>query len=291
MNPNFELRMRMRKIIRPNLQTLLVMTLIAALPGLLVTVLTTLTGNDLSSYLYALGADAVNDEAYMEALRSFLMERGPVAYLLALAQSLLTFALSLGLFNAILTLLRGGTVVVTTVFSRLRILGRAVLLNLYIALKTLLWELPGIALIVLGMFFDADTFLILLLVGLLAIVTLVVMAYYRYSMSAVVLADEPETGVFACVRQSKSIMKNRKMQLFTLEFPYVAGSLLLSSIVAQLLGSVIGTTLSLLVQLIFNVYIFSAKSIFYETFSGSGHRGPQPSESDPYHDEMKDILN
>ena len=50
---------------------------------------------------------------------------------------------------------------------------------------------------------------------------MVIPAALRYFLSTYVLADEPSTGVFECVRKSKAMMKGHKWQLFKLTIPYL----------------------------------------------------------------------
>ena len=296
---NLDLRMRMRRVIRPNMQILLVIALIAALPGLLVSVLTVLTGSDVWSYLFNHGVDtSVTPDRLLEAIEAYALERGWMTGLLSLMQALITPVLTLGLINAILTLLRGGTAVVTTAFSRLHAFLRAVGVALITFVKVFLWSLPGAAVMLLAAFLLLQTrslsvYSLLITAGAVLMMVLVIVASYRYIMALFFLADEPEMGPLACVRQSKAVMKNRKIQLLSLELPYIAGNWVASSFISMLLPGVIGTTLSMMAQLVFTVYIYGARCVFFEAYSRPGGGRAHAFQSDPYHsdDEMKDLLN
>lgn len=291
---NYELRQRMRKVIRPNLQVLLVIALIASLPGLLVSVVTTLTGTDVLNWLYAQGIDnAIMNERLMEEMQAFLLERGWVSAALSIVQALVTPVLILGLINAVLTLLRGGTAVVATAFSRLNVFLRSVGVSLWVSFRIFLWELPGLALYlaaaVLAVMSENLSILFLLMtVASVLVMVLTIRAAYRYALSLLFLADDPETGVFECVRKSSAVMKGRILQLLSLELPYMLGGGLIGSLIAALLGGVIGNTLSMMVQLIFTVFYYGARCVFYEAYARPEGGRAHAFQSDPFHNEMTD---
>ena len=286
----YEMRQRARKIIKPNLQVLLVIALIAALPGLLMNVVLSRTGSDLVSYLYESNIDtSATVDQLATAITQFYSERGWIAPVLLLLESLIAPVLALGLLNALLTLLRGGTVVVTNVFSHMRYVVRATLLTLLIAVKMVLWALPGMLVMTLSILLpDSAVFVLAYLVGITLITALTIMAYYRYSLANVFQADEPELGVFACVRKRKAVMKNRKMQLFSLTLSYNLIRMLVITVVAELFGFVLGNVISMVAQLVLSVYISCAYCVFYETYARPARGVPQTIEIDPYHDEMKE---
>ena len=291
---NYELRQRMRKVIRPNLQVLLVIALIASLPGLLTSVVSTLTGWDLATWLYNHGVDtSATAERLLEEIQAFALAQGWKSAILNLAQALVSPVLLLGLINGMLTLLRGGTVVVGTAFSRLNAFLRSVGVTLLVAVKVFLWTLPALALMMAATWLlflteSVVVYSILLLASSILMTVLMVMATYRYAMASFFLADEPEMGVLACVRQSKAVMKKRKLQLLSLELPYVLGGSIASTLIASLLGGVIGSTISMMVQLIFIVFIYGARSTFYEAYARPAGGRAHAFQSDPYHDEMKE---
>lgn len=292
MPTNFELRMKMRKIIRPNLQVLLLIALIAALPGLIASVATVLTGSDLMSHLLAQNIDtSATTEQLFAAIQSYASGRLWGSFALTVLQALVTPVLTLGLITAMLTLLRGGTVEVTTAFSRLSVFGRSVLLMLLLFLKLILWALPGTAVMTLSMFLGENGAMLCFTVGSLLMFALLITAAYRYAMAYFFLADQPENSALACIRKSKAVMKNRKLQLFSLELPYLAGNYIASTLISLLFTGVIGTTLSMVVELIFTVYLYGARSAFFEAYSHAGGSPSPAPESDPYHSEMKDDLN
>lgn len=288
---NRELRQRARRIIKPNMQVLLVIALIASLPGLLSSVVTLLSGSSLLS-LYQQSFDpSMSVDQLMAMTEEYAASGIWLPMILSIAQMVLTPALTLGLINAFLTLLRGGTVGVGTAFSRMRAFGRSILLTLFLALKIFLWTLPGMGIMILGAFFGEGVFSLTVAVGSIAMLVMVIMAAYRYALSNYFLADAPTTGPLDCVRQSKEVMRNRKMQLFSLEFPYYAANYVASTLISLVIPGVIGTTLSLMVQLIFTVYIYGAVTVFFEHHVHPENAALLASKSNPDQSEMKDNLN
>lgn len=291
---NYELRQRMSKVIRPNLQVLLVIALIAALPNLLSSTVVSLTGSDLTTYLYTSGVTTTaTTEELLDAITAYSSSgKGTLSLAMSLWSALVSPVLTLGFIYAMLALLRGGTATVSTVFIRRSSFLRSVLLTLLIFLKLMLWALPGIvvttACTVIAIFMHSGLLLMLASLGFLLMIVPMIMAMYRYLMAMYFLADEPETSALNCIRQSKAMMKGRKLQLFSLELPYMMGSILVTSLISALLSSVIGFTLSMLVQLIFNVYVFGARSAFYEAYSRPDGGMAHAFQADPYHDEMKE---
>lgn len=287
---NHELRQRARQIIKPNLQVLLLIALIVSLPSLLSNVVTVLSGNNLLS-MYQQNLDtSMTVEQLLAVTESYVSSSVWMAMFLSIAQVVLTPVLTLGFINALLTLLRGGTVGVATVFSRMRAFGRSLLLTLLLSLKLFLWTLPGMAIMIVGAFLGENGFLAAF-IGSVVMLILVLMAVYRYALAIYFLADVPTTGPRVCIRQSKEVMKNRKWQLFSLELPYYAANYAIYTLISLVIPGVIGTTLSLMAQLIFMVYIEGTQCAFFEHHVHPENAVSPDSEKDPDQDEMKDYLN
>lgn len=287
---NRELRQRARQIIKPNLQVLLLIALIVSLPSLLSNVVTMLSGNNLLS-MYQQNLDtSMTVEQLLAVTESYVSSSVWMAMFLSIAQVVLTPVLTLGFINALLTLLRGGTVGVATVFSRMRAFGRSLLLTLLLSLKLFLWTLPGMAIMIVGALLGENGFLAAF-IGSVVMLILVLMAVYRYALAIYFLADVPTTGPRVCIRQSKEVMKNRKWQLFSLELPYYAANYAIYTLISLVIPGVIGTTLSLMAQLIFMVYIEGTQCAFFEHHVHPENAVSPDSEKDPDQDEMKDYLN
>ena len=156
---------------------------------------------------------------------------------LMIVATLLGTGLNLGLLRAITDVARDTEKVpVGRVFSRMKYFLKGWCLSLWVGFKTMLWALIvylpvgfiGFGIAVAGDPQSAQlneaTAMLMTMLPLFAIIlvfALVIPAMLRYFLSTYVLADEPSTGVFECVRQSKAMMKGHKWQLFKLTIPYL----------------------------------------------------------------------
>lgn len=218
-----------------------------------------------------------------------------------LVNLLVSSSLTLGLYSAMIDLCRGDdTVTVGRVFSRMGECPKAFGLTLWVGLKIILWALPAYALMIVVVLFlinapaaaaEAPSLMIgesaqglqaaigiLPLLVIVLIFALVVPAALRYMLSAYILADKPETGVFDCVNQSKAMMKGHKWQAFKLTIPIVLimFAILLAIIVAMTLLSVmlkldttslafsaILTIVAFVAMLYFMIRVYLCYTLFY----------------------------
>ncbi|MCR5398492.1 MAG: DUF975 family protein [Lachnospiraceae bacterium] len=127
---------------------------------------------------------------------------GPFASMLtSVINILITPALSLGLIMVYLNVTYGDEPQVSTVFEPFkRNYGKTIALTLLVGLFVILWTclfiIPGI-----------------------------IMAY-AYSQACYILAENPDMSAMDCIRESKRIMKGRKMDLFILELSFLPWALL-----------------------------------------------------------------
>ena len=156
---------------------------------------------------------------------------------LMIVATLLGTGLNLGLLRAITDVARDTEKVpVGRVFSRMKYFLKGWCLSLWVGFKTMLWALIvylpvgfiGFGIAVAGdpqsAQLNETTAMLMTMLPLFAIIlvfALVIPAMLRYFLSTYVLADEPSTGVFECVRKSKAMMKGHKWQLFKLTIPYL----------------------------------------------------------------------
>ena len=174
---------------------------------------------------------SISTQVDSSAPLSFLLGYGALMVLV----SILGGGLGLGLMSALLDICRNQeSVKVRQVFSRMRYCFKSFLLGLWVTFKTLLWALPGLVIIffVVGGILvvgdphtmqatEATTVALSFMpfVMMAVIFALVIPAALRYYLSTYILADEPATGVFDCVKQSKAMMKGHKWQCFKLTIP------------------------------------------------------------------------
>ena len=290
------IKAKARAVLQQHWQTALLIALIVNLPTLVVQGLSRFTNNDLTQRLEDLLILATGNTEVMNTLPertgALLSESGILVMLgLGLFAWLVTPALALGMNHWTLDRIRGAEEPVSTVFSRLGIFFKSIGLRLLISLKVLLWMLPGIAVIVLSMVLllradvssqeaivsAANTSLMLIWAGMIAMLVLGVMGYLYYAQADFILADEPEERVLSCTRRSKEMMTGRRSQLLGLLLSFALWYLLVifgSSAIAVMAGDVIGIMLQMLGSLFLSVYMLASEGIFYEALRTAPVQAP-----------------
>ena len=204
------------------------------------------------------------------------------AIVLMAAMMLVACGLGMGRLAAMIDLCRGDeTVTVGRVFSRMGQCLKALGLSLWVGLKTMLWMLPGYAVVLISAFVvlgsvntttgtisegSAALMTLLPVIGLILVFALMIPAAMRYMLSTYILADKPETGVFESVRQSKAMMKGHKWQAFKLVIPiflvmYVM--MLVITVVIGAAGGLLGNSEAAMVLLSIVLFIVMMAAILY----------------------------
>ena len=270
---NYELKLRARTALKDNWPIALMVALIAALPSLIYQVLSVLAMNS-DGAAHAIITPLLSIcEGALETLSGIFMP----TMIVMLLSSLITPALTLGQLNYGMKLLRGDEdALIGTVFSRMNRFLKALGLILMIYLRTALWMLPGLAIeilagVVLGLG-GADLawlFYILCYGGMIAMMVLGIRAALHYSMATFAMAEEPSRGINQCIRLSVSIMRRRKLLLFSLELSFIGYFLILAlvnTLLSALLGNVLGSTVYMALSMALNVYVMVAECAFYQAY-------------------------
>lgn len=174
-----------------------------------------------------------------------------VMLVLMIVVFLLSCGLMLGMLRSFIALCRSENVTVGAVFQNMHLCLKGFGLSLWVGLKTLLWALPGYMAVFAAAFVmthyvsqqgavSEGTVALLTLLPVLALIVvfaMVVPAAMRYMLSTFILADEPNTGVFECVRQSKAMMKGHKWQAFKLVIPVILVMYVISIVAAVAVGA------------------------------------------------------
>ena len=272
---NYELRRKAHKALKPCFPIVLLVALIAALPSLLSQLLVIMT--DSSYLLYLLELSAATDSVLYtgttaqltESLMTFMQDKGWINIIAEVLAYAVMPVLQLGLLNCLLIVLRGGEASVNLAFSRVNCFLRSLGLMLLTLGKMLLWTLPGMAVSLAGGLLitsSPDLGLALTFGGSILTIVLSIRATYAYAMATLVQADLPSTRARDCIARSKQIMLGKRMQLFRLELLYI-GWTLLANLVTMSLSGVIGSTISMVLQLVISVYMTAARCSFYEHHS------------------------
>ncbi len=297
--PAFEFRRRARMAMKPVMPILLIVALLAALPSLIndaVVLIADANPNqlmtDFSNRMMQVAENAgltqsevmgevtidelqlardilAVQESYLADVQTFIREKGLLIAGLTLMVMVLGPVLNLGLINANLHALRKQAFTASIALSRMKYILKAIGLMLLVALKLLLWMLPGMAVTLLALVVPVNMATLLMLVGFIAMIVMGVMAGYRYAMSVYVLADDPTARLRQCIRRSCEVMHKRKFELFSLEISFIGWHLLLSMVQSMLLGfgPVIGLTLGMFASLFLTVYTNCAQAAFYQEYA------------------------
>lgn len=279
MIPNFELRRRAWKVLKPVLPIALLVSLCAELPSLLSQVAMTISQQPLQRVLDKLvEADPTrySTNQLIADLQNAINPGMLWVWLGALLAFVLTPFLHLGRLHFTLKLLRGQEGDVQDIFSRTACFVKAVGLTLYKTLLLILWSLPGVAVMVAGVAVlyanpTSETLNVmtgLYSIGMILSMVLMVRATLHYAMSELFMADTPTIGIRAAVRQSVDMMKTRKMMYFSLQIFFFALLLLCGMVQGMLegLSVVVAMTLSMAAQLVVSVYRETAVAAFYEAY-------------------------
>lgn len=287
MLPSYEFRRRAREAMKPVLSVLLLVTLIAMLPSLISQTITLISGSDPSSAMMDLyteeritammGADEESSAAaaqeILDGVNGFFMQKWPFITLTSVITMLFGPVLTLGFNHTLLKTLRKEEIAVTTVLARLPLFFKAIGLNLMVALRLILWMLPGAALSLLGavaLVFEPTVGVLLMVAAMVTMFVLMIRAMYSYRLATYVMADEPETGINAAIRRSKEVMKGRRIELFGLEISFIGWRMLLTmgqTLLLGMLGNVLGMTLGMFASFFLQMYIYMAEAAFYQEYA------------------------
>lgn len=146
---------------------------------------------------------------------------------------------------------RGGYPEPLRIFSGMKLCLKAWAVQLWAGLKTGLWCLPGMGLIILGseltLYDLAEIGNAIMVIGVVLMLVLGLRAILRYTMAATLLADEPDRGVRDCVKFSTALMQGRLWQYIRLGVPVIF-KYLGAAMLAEALFSLISTLIPMEAQ-------------------------------------------
>ena len=281
-------RRQAREALRNHWLTALLIALIVNLPSLLVQGIASVTGNDLMIRLQetALGAvtagGTVDTEKMLRGIAAIRESSGIwVMQGLYLLAWLMTPCLTLGMVAWLIGRLRQREDPgVTAVFSRIRLFGKGIGLRLYVALRVLLFMLPGVALYAasllplwlsdassrISVLSAANTSMGLMSAALIATAALGVVCALRYALADMVLADHPETGPIRAAKESKRLTQGKRGQIMLLYLSFLIWYFLemaAAGLLADLLGSIPSLMFQILASLAITVYLTGSVCAFY----------------------------
>ena len=281
---NYELKQKARAALKDNWQIALMVALIASLPSLAGQVVAIMTQSGVTSVMNSL-LTTVQSDATVGDVAVLLEQAGITAgsYMPSLVLNLLSAVispfLSLGFLNYTFKLLRGEKdAPISTVFSRKGCFFKAIGLNIMMFLRILLWMLPGMALealsIVAVVYLPENLLIVstaLLYGGMIAMLVLGIRAGFHYAMATRIMAETPSVGINQAIRESVQMMSHRKMLLFSLEMSFILyniGVSLVETLLLGVVGTVLASTVSMVLSFVISVYMQTAESAFYLAYRG-----------------------
>ena len=267
MIPSFVFKGRAWAAIKPWLQALVVIGLLAMLPGLINEVTGLLLSDDMAE---AISGPLATEEEFLLAVKNFFLDKGWIMLLVAVLELLLTPALMMPLYGSLMDSQRKKEVTFGGAMKYLRLSPKALLLEIWIMIRVQVWMLPGMAAMILGIFIPGIGEA-LIWVGFLASMVLGIRAGLHYGLASIVFADDTALSPNACVRISWEIMRRRKMELFCLNLSFIGWDLLISfasMMIMGIFGTVIGNTVSMMASLLLSIYVSAAQVCFFLAYSG-----------------------
>ncbi|MBQ2952949.1 MAG: hypothetical protein IJE07_05275 [Clostridia bacterium] len=291
--PSFVFKRRAWTAIRPWMQVLIVAGLLVVLPGLLCQVADTLLSDEMSDAIggpaYALldffsqeiPEDTTEQELYamaeeantlsmtfLNACVGFYTGAGKILVILGAVDLLLTPVFLAPLYGALLEALRKKELNFAVCLRYLKLSLKSLLLFLWMTLRVGVWMLPGMAVMMLGVFVPV-VYELLVLAGFAGSMVLGVRAMLHYILAPVVLVDQPQLSLNGCIRQSWQVMRTRKMEYFMLRISFVGWQLLISligSIAVNAVMTAIALTLTMMGNLLLTIYMNGAVVAFWDAY-------------------------
>lgn len=318
MIPSFIFKRRAWTAIKPWLQVLVVIGLLAVLPGLVNDTAMQLMSEDVNQYVLepaqdvlefysqpipediteeqALALLAEMDEqtnAFMASVMAFIGDNGWILLVLGALSLLLTPVVMTPLYGALLDAHRKKELTVAGCMRHLRLGVRALLLSAWIWLRIWVWMLPGMAVMMAALLVPALSS-ILLWVGFGASMVLGIRAALHYCLAPIVLVDKPEVSINGCIRESWQVMHTRKMEYFMLRISFVGWELLLSLVMSLAMNQLmlaVCLTITMMGNLLLTLYVNGATVAFWDSY-GVQHESPASALGMERHpDEPGDDLN
>lgn len=192
---------------------------------------------------------------------------------------LVSAGLSVGHNKQLLDTGRGGYPEPLQVFAGMKLCLKAWGVQLWAALKTGLWCLPGVGLVIIGseltLYDMGEIGNAVMVIGVVLMLVLGLRAILRYTMAVTLLADEPDRGVRDCVKFSTALMQGRLWQCIRLGVPLffkLIGAVLLADIVYNLICSIVpmdvqfAVVLDSLLTAAATAYFFVQANVLYTIF-------------------------
>lgn len=319
MIPSFVFKRRAWAAIKPWMQVLVIIGLLAVLPGLINEVATILLNEETTAALQGPAMDVLEftllplpetmtaeeeaailaeadalSTAFREAGVAFLQDRGWILLVTFGVELLLAPVFMAPLYGALLDALRKKEITIPGALRYLRRGPKMLVLILWMALRVCVWSLPGMALMIAALFVPAGVGTALMWLGCAVTVVLGVRAMLHYVLAPIVLMDKPGLSHNGCIRASREVMRNRKMEYFMLRVSFVGWHLLISLISMLAVNAVmmaIVLTVTMMANLLLTIYVNGTVVVFWDAYGVQLQKKADPAELDRDPDHPGEDLN
>lgn len=319
MIPSFVFKHRAWSAIKPWLQVLVIIGLLAVLPGLINEVATIMLNDETTAALQGPAMDVMEftlqtmpetmtaeeeeallaeseavSQAFIDACVTFVKGKGWILLLTAGVELLLAPVFMAPLYGALLDVQRKKEISVPGALRYLIRGPKMLLLILWMALRVVAWALPGMALTFAAVFLPAGVSTVVMWLGYAACVALSVRAMLHYVLAPIVMMDKPELSLNGCIRASWEVMRTRKMEYFMLRVSFVGWHLLIQIISMLAVNPVmlaIVLTVTMMANLLLTIYVNGAVVVFWDAYGVQLQKKATPNELDRSPDHPGEDLN
>lgn len=319
MIPSFIFKRRAWTAIKPWMQVLVIIGLLAVLPGLINEVATIMLNDETTAALQNPAMDVLEftlqpipetltaeerdallaeseavSMAFIEAGTAFLKDKGWILLLTAGVELLLGPVFMAPLYGALLDVQRKKEISVPGALRYLIRGPKMLLLILWMALRVTAWSLPGMVLTFAAMFLPTGVGTVVMWLGCAACVALSVRAMLHYVLAPVVLMDKPELSMNGCIRASWNVMRTRKMEYFMLRVSFVGWHLLIQIITMLAVNPVmmaIVLTVTMMANLLLTIYVNGTVVVFWDAYGVQLQKKADPTELERDPDRPGEDLN
>ena len=284
-NPNFELKRRAREAFLRNPAVILLATLLAALPNLLMQVMASRGMAKVQAGLISDGVDITQiTEIQLLDYYRLAAPDARIGLVFGVIGILCAF-LTVSQWHIALKLLRGEEASARNILDRLPCFGKALLLQLLLILRLAAAMLPGFAvmtgamLLPQGIGMTVPVLLLYLSLGLILFLSVRTAVHQALAMCA--LADRPELSAREALRASLRMLRYRKGLYISLMLSFIGWYLILN-LVSMMLPGILGSTVSMLFSLVLSVYMTLASAAFYEAYRGADAEPVKTAESEDF---------
>ena len=231
--------------------------------------------------------------ALMAAMKDYFTGDGRIILIFMGLSMVLSPVLLTPVYGSLLDVLRKRELSVGKGMRYLRLAGKALLLELWTALRMWVWMLPGMALTVASLFLPVMQQPVMW-VGYGIAMALGLRAGLHYVLAPIVLVDRPETSINGCIRESWKVMRTRKMEYFLLRVSFLGWYLLMSLISYFAVNGVmmaVCLTATMMGDLLLTLYINGSSVASWDAY-GAGNVNPEAAAAEEQHPDVPgDDLN